>query len=402
MRWSYQTMATDPRDKIFGLLGLCHDSDTFVPVPNYKQPLEDIITDMSKRMMSLSRSLDLACFKGTSLSEVISNNLPSWTPNWINLWSGSFQSMTMHETRFSDWHRTYSFNPVLNDSTKNILKVKGVQSGTIYQLTSVMAQPSSEGQTIITLPMEPRTPWITSTASLADKDSSLSRAKDKDLVVRDSVWQTLTMGLLPPGMTIEAAASCFSKLWTPEGRGAMHNLALIDWFDKNAWLQYMDWTLREWSQMRGRSSSRPPSPGGSWRFLKPGQNRSQITVEKEKTHNTIEQLNTFIDTLERVLKSGMRLSVMRGLDPTGEYIGMVPPRTRPLDQVWHIQGCSVPMVMREFGGNSGELSYEVIGAVHLHDRKKTFGAEERWIVGGMEDNAFMSTSKKVVRVLSLC
>lgn len=402
MRWSYQTMATDPRDKIFGLLGLCHDSDTFVPVPNYKQPLEDIITDMSKRMMSLSRSLDLACFKGTSLSEISSSNLPSWTPNWINLWSGSSQSMTMHETRFSDWHRTYSFNPVLNDSTRSILKVKGVQSGTIYQLTSVMAQPSSEGQTIITLPMEPRAPWITATASLANKDSSLSRAKDKDLIVRDSVWQTLTMGLLPPEMTIEAAALCFSKLWTPEGCGAMHNLALIDWFDKNAWLQYMDWTLREWSQMKGRSSSRPPSPGGSWRFLKPRHNRSQITVEKEKTHSTIEQLNTFIDTLERVLKSGMRLSVMRGLDPTGEYIGMVPPRTRPLDQVWHIQGCSVPMVMREFGGNRGELSYEVIGAVHLHDRKKTFGAEERWIVGEMEDNAFMNTSKKVVQVLSLC
>ena len=405
MRWSYQTMATDPRDKIFGLLGLCHDSDTFVPIPNYKQPLEDIITDVSKRMMSLTRSLDLMCFKGTSLSEVSSNNLPSWTPNWMNLWSGSFHSMTMHETRFSDWHRTYPFNPVLNDSTNKILKVKGMQSGTIYQLTSVMAQPSSEGRISLNLSIEPRAPWITSTTSLADENSSLGRAKDKDLAVRDCILQTLTMGLLPPGMTVESAALCFSKLWTPEGRGAMHNLALIEWIDKNAWLPYMDWTLREWSQMKARSASRPQSPGGSWKFLKPGQSRSQSqrNVEKQNTENTIEQLNAFIDTLERVLKSGMRLSIIRGLDPSGEeYIGMVPPRARPLDQVWHIQGCSVPIVTREFGGNSGELWHEVIGAVHLHDAKKMFGTEESWIRGEPKDSPLMNTPEHVVQVLHLC
>jgi hypothetical protein len=73
MRWSYQTIATDPRDKIFGLLGLRHDGDTYIPIPNYKQPLEEIVMDMSKRMMIFNRSLDLMCLRGTSLSI---NNLP--------------------------------------------------------------------------------------------------------------------------------------------------------------------------------------------------------------------------------------------------------------------------------------------------------------------------------------
>ena len=219
--------------------------------------------------------------------------------------------------------------------------------------------------------------------------------------MRDAIWQTLTMGLLPPWITVEAAALCFSKLWTPEGRGAMHNLALIEWIDKNAWLQYMDWTLREWSQMKGRLSTRPQSPGGSWRFLKPGPIRTQRMVGKEKSENATEQLIAFIDALERVLKSGMRLSVIRGSDPSGEeFVGMVPPRARPLDQVWHIRGCSVPIVMREFGGNSGELSYEVIGAVHLHDAKKMFGTEEMWIAGKTQDDALVGTSG--VQILNLC
>jgi hypothetical protein len=141
MRWSYKTTATDPRDKIYGLLGLCHDSDTYVPVPNYKQAVEDIIADMSKRMMGISRSLDLMCLKGISLCGANSSTLPSWSPNWKNMWHESSQPMTLHEENFSSWHDTYSFNPILGDSTNRILRVKGMKSGTIQRLPSIMAQP---------------------------------------------------------------------------------------------------------------------------------------------------------------------------------------------------------------------------------------------------------------------
>jgi hypothetical protein len=36
LKWSLPTQATDSRDKIFALLGLCHDGPTYVPVPNYR------------------------------------------------------------------------------------------------------------------------------------------------------------------------------------------------------------------------------------------------------------------------------------------------------------------------------------------------------------------------------
>jgi len=62
--WSRRALATDPRDKIFALLGLCHDGATFVPVPNYKQDLGTIIADMSRAMMSLNKSLDCICLRG--------------------------------------------------------------------------------------------------------------------------------------------------------------------------------------------------------------------------------------------------------------------------------------------------------------------------------------------------
>jgi len=65
MLWTLHTKATDPRDKIFALLGLCHDGFRLVPIPNYKQPLESIISEMSRLSFSRTRSLDLMCLKGT-------------------------------------------------------------------------------------------------------------------------------------------------------------------------------------------------------------------------------------------------------------------------------------------------------------------------------------------------
>jgi hypothetical protein len=212
MRWSYQTEATDPRDKIFASLGLCHDGATYVPVQNYKQPLEDIIADMSRAMVSYDRSLDLMCLKGR-ISPQEGGNFPSWMPNWVNLWSGSLYSMTLHEATYADWHSTFSFNPILEGSTNHILKVQGLSFGIIKHLTSEMAKVGPNGQ--ITLTPQTRAPW-TSTAS----SPSASKAKIK---IRDSIWKTLTMDPLSPEISEKVAAICFAKLWTPEGRGAVHN-----------------------------------------------------------------------------------------------------------------------------------------------------------------------------------
>lgn len=56
LQWAIQTLSADPRDKIFSFLGLCHDGPTFVPIPNYRQPLETILADMSKTMMRMNES----------------------------------------------------------------------------------------------------------------------------------------------------------------------------------------------------------------------------------------------------------------------------------------------------------------------------------------------------------
>jgi len=378
MQWSYQTIATDPRDKIFGLLGMCHDGDTLVPIPNYKQSLEEIMTDMSKRMMTFNRSLDLMCFKGTSLS---TNTLPSWTPNF---WSERFHSVTIHEMKIVDRHNVFPFDPVVGESTNQILQVKGKKSGQILRLTSELAQPDCDGR--LNLSIDSSAPWILSAENQLAPDNS----GEGDVKIRDSIWQTLTMGLLPTTLNAKAAL-LFPKLWRPEGRGAVNNLALIHWIDRNASLRYGDWTLREWSQMKAPSPLLSASSNVQrWKFLGTcrHRNQSQGIVETREPEYNVKQLITFIGTVERVLKSGMRLAVVSGYGMSdGDYIGMVHPCTRTSDEIWHIRGCSMPVVLREIKGLDEQKSYKVVGAMYLHDAKTRFKREERWIWGKTDDDA---------------
>jgi hypothetical protein len=362
MRWSYQTEATDPRDKIFALLGLCHDGATYVPVPNYKQPLEEIIADMSKAMMSFDRSLDLMCLKGTALEE--QSKLPSWTPNWVNLWSGSLHSMTAHEANFADWHTTFPFNPVQNGSTTQILKVEGKFYGTITRLASKMAQPGPSGE--ITLTPEAHAPWISRTAPLARNDTSLSVPRSGDIWIRDCLWKTLTMGLLPPEMSESAAAVCFSQLWTPEGRGRVQNYALIEWIDRNSRFQYGARSLRDWS-MVGSAAGTPP-----------------LSATATSREIGWKGFGAFVDAIEKVLGSGMRLVVILG-NVGYENIVMVPSSARRDDQMWFMRGCSVPVLLRKGENVTGKAQYKVIGGVYVSEIfREVIEYEIEWLEGDLE------------------
>lgn len=169
---------TNPRDKIFALLGLCHDGTTFVPLPNYNQPLEVVINDIVRTIMRVNRLLDLMCLKETSHPSKL--DLPSWVPDLTSLWSGS---MTIQETTFDQWQSTYNFNPVLEASDSRTLKVKGKILGTVAQLSTGM---SPDGT--FDLPDASRNPWISSTSMLDDQNPDLRNASLEAIRMRDQIW----------------------------------------------------------------------------------------------------------------------------------------------------------------------------------------------------------------------
>jgi len=186
LRLSRKTQATDPRDKIFALLGLCYDGSTFVPVPNYKQSLESIVAEMSKAMMIWNKSLDLICLKGNSLLGENTMNIPTWAPNWFRLWEGN---MTIQENSLIDRQNKCTFNPILAGSTPGILIVRGNRIGAVTSLTSAMGRNYRDSQISVV-----RGPWISSTRLLGKQKPNLQNPSLDMTQFYDILWRTLTGG----------------------------------------------------------------------------------------------------------------------------------------------------------------------------------------------------------------
>jgi hypothetical protein len=240
MTWSRRSLATDPRDKIFALLGLCHDGPIFVPVPNYKQDLATIIAEMSKMMMSRTKSLDLICLKGVGSSTAM-DSLPSWAPNWGSVWSGKLtiqEEEIIHQVsrRYPDYD-----SPILQGSNNKILKIKGARVAVVTGLATAFGHHNS-----VPLGMKHRG-WISSTSKLRERKPELATMSFGGDITRTIIWDTLTMSLFKEERVV--GNSCFESLWRPDGRGMVEDINLIHWIDDNAWFKIGRWTLREWSQV---------------------------------------------------------------------------------------------------------------------------------------------------------
>jgi hypothetical protein len=62
--WFQHTLCSEPRDKIYSLLGVIPDGPNIVPLPSYKQPLEMVLASATRNLISTERSLDILCLKG--------------------------------------------------------------------------------------------------------------------------------------------------------------------------------------------------------------------------------------------------------------------------------------------------------------------------------------------------
>jgi hypothetical protein len=173
---------------------------------------------------------------------------------------------------------------------------------------------------------------------------------------RDRLWEILTMGLLRETLTApDELRRYFSTLWTPRGRGAVHSLALIAWIDQNAWFEVGRVNLRQWSQTI--SAAEYSAPSGVLR-------------------HEDDSFEAFINGMEGVLGSGVRVAdlTMSGSlssDRRGALhaIGMVHPDAQPGHQVYFIQGCSIPVVLKPIVSGR-RIKYRVIGGAYVLEADK--------------------------------
>jgi hypothetical protein len=141
-------------------------------------------------------------------------------------------------------------------------------------------------------------PWISSAKLLTMEVVGLEDPSLQDLSIHDMICKSLIMDLVDKHSVVGEqrynGLLSFSQLWMPEGRGSVQNLDWIDWIYRNAHFKIGRWTLREWSRMR---------------------NTFTVSAILAPEHSDLE---LFIQALEEVLRSGMRLaSVFRD---DGKYL----------------------------------------------------------------------------------
>lgn len=71
--------ATDPRDKLFALLGMTRGLSAQVAIADYESSVERVFIDLAENVMSRSASLDITSYKAAGAN---GRNLPSWVPDF--------------------------------------------------------------------------------------------------------------------------------------------------------------------------------------------------------------------------------------------------------------------------------------------------------------------------------
>jgi hypothetical protein len=84
--------ASDPRDKVFALLGLIQDSDLCA---DYTLSVQEVYIGIGAFLLTEHRATHLLQYAGRGLHnrdpmfQTVSKELPTWVPNWLLGWSSS-------------------------------------------------------------------------------------------------------------------------------------------------------------------------------------------------------------------------------------------------------------------------------------------------------------------------
>jgi hypothetical protein len=125
--------ATDPKDKVFALLGLATDSESPFLSPDYSKTLSQVYIDLVRFFVERDNRLDILC---ASTHEKPYSELPSWVPDWSD--NSQISNILAIVTLDAEIYRRYYYNASLNSTADaellgdgNLLSVSGFGDDTI-------------------------------------------------------------------------------------------------------------------------------------------------------------------------------------------------------------------------------------------------------------------------------
>jgi len=118
-------LCADPRDKVYGVLGIASPGFTAKILPQYSQPVQEVYKDAFLAYLDLTRRLDLFTLSNLADRSMLTEAMPSWVPNLSNellAWPvQAFQFAT--GISCSQWQHS-----------GNLLTLTGTQAAVIHQV----------------------------------------------------------------------------------------------------------------------------------------------------------------------------------------------------------------------------------------------------------------------------
>lgn len=180
----------DPRDKIYGLLGLCSPDERKQILPDYSVPVSVVYEQVALNTIERTRSLDVfsQAYRFLEGVEMATLELPSWVPDWtLEMTDYQHESLQIRQERNSD----YKASSGRAASVKYVKEGRIALQGIILGVVAVLGLPNYEGR----LTKEICNKWrdIARVGILPDRLYD----KKTSTTYRDAFWQTLCCSVLP-------------------------------------------------------------------------------------------------------------------------------------------------------------------------------------------------------------
>ncbi|MCJ1262130.1 hypothetical protein MMC22_002000 [Lobaria immixta] len=323
------TQASDPRDKVYGLLGLASDAKLIVPCPDYSLTYEEVYTDLFKTMTSVRGDLDWLTLADSTRNDSI---FPSWYPDLTKKSpvDSINTSRSVAEGKLCGFYAAKDSKPVLELDSASLKctitgfmvdRVDGVgakqEMHTVDPIAIELTQPLSEARGYGTDEEIYEAIWKT---LVADQDFNFEGARD--------AWRAPpTFGLMYAKNALVAEEQLKANNELEEGTPELSYLR--NWFARNRELRFARKTIGEWTLAIGQSHAYDnPDNTNGFRF----ERRIQSTM------------------------SGRRL-----ITSEKGYLGIANESVCQGDYICIFLGGRMPVVLRPIGD-----TYRFIGECYIH------------------------------------
>ncbi|KAG0587416.1 hypothetical protein KC19_2G162600 [Ceratodon purpureus] len=338
-------LATDPRDKVYGILGMSDELSALVPHTNYANSKGVVFRDLTKALLGAKYKLDLICLK--SPTDINQSDDVSWVPNFDvhGLWIQSPEWLVQAiRWEILDIDNTSAYSA---DAGKDavisyvgdgsILRVRGYFFDRVDGLGSTITHGHNFGSLERRIRYNAIQPSHRQNAYGSDVDTFKALKQFSQEIFRAPRFSEFKVARNGYSLNNECLISRLYRQRDLMDHNSVKTKIILQWLQQAEEFNFVDKSIQQWYEMAYIHGQALPLESSS------------LVVQKDP------ELGGMLETIERVKFDGWRwLSTDRG------FLGRTHAQTQKGDEIVIVQGCSVPMVLRPCGEH-----YNVVGAAYV-------------------------------------